>query len=100
MFSNRSDPRYKSAGVAASIVRCSYLLTSTQELVGWIDHILQTGGAVHLKPYTLQQPWHEQYLLGVFLFLLLVTMVAVWLCGKLLGMVARWLYGARKLKET
>ncbi|KAI5160266.1 Udp-Glucuronosyltransferase 3A2 [Manis pentadactyla] len=94
------DKRYKSAAVAASIIRRSHPLTPAQRLVGWINHILQTGGAAHLKPYALQQPWHEQYLLDVFLFLLLVTLVAVWLCGKLLGMVARWLCGARKLKEA
>ncbi|XP_036860333.2 UDP-glucuronosyltransferase 3A1-like isoform X1 [Manis javanica] len=94
------DKRYKSAAVAASIIRHSHPLTPAQRLVGWIDHILQTGGAAHLKPYALQQPWHEQYLLDVFLFLLLVTLVTVWLFGKLLGMAARWLCGTRKLKEA
>ncbi|KAK2492972.1 hypothetical protein MC885_017736 [Smutsia gigantea] len=94
------DKRYKSAAVAASIIRRSHPLTPAQRLVGWTDHILQTGGAAHLKPHTLQQPWHEQYLLDVFLFLLLVTLVPVWLCGKLLGLAARWLCGARKLKEA
>ncbi|XP_030187209.1 UDP-glucuronosyltransferase 3A1-like [Lynx canadensis] len=94
------DKRYKSAAVAASIIRRSHPLTPAQRLVGWIDHILQTGGAAHLKPHALQQPWHEQYLLDVFLFLLVVTLGTLWLCGKLLGMVARWLCGARKLKKA
>ncbi|GAB5567327.1 UDP-glucuronosyltransferase 3A1-like isoform X1 [Prionailurus iriomotensis] len=44
--------------------------------------------------------WHEQYLLDVFLFLLVVTLSTLWLCGKLLGMVPRWLCGARKLKKA
>ncbi|XP_022349267.1 UDP-glucuronosyltransferase 3A2-like isoform X4 [Enhydra lutris kenyoni] len=94
------DKRYKSAAVAASIIRRSHPLTPTQRLVGWINHILQTGGAAHLKPHGLQQPWHEQYLLDVFLFLLVVTLSTLWICGKLLGMVARWLCGARKLKKA
>ncbi|XP_078300984.1 UDP-glucuronosyltransferase 3A2-like isoform X2 [Panthera onca] len=94
------DKRYKSAAVAASIIRRSHPLTPAQRLVGWIDHILQTGGAAHLKPHALQQPWHEQYLLDVFLFLLVVTLGTLWLCGKLLGMVTRWLCGARKLKKA
>ncbi|XP_046929921.1 UDP-glucuronosyltransferase 3A1-like isoform X1 [Lynx rufus] len=94
------DKRYKSAAVAASIIRRSHPLTPAQRLVGWIDHILQTGGAAHLKPHALQQPWHEQYLLDVFLFLLVVTLGTLWLCGKLLGMVAMWLCGARKLKKA
>ncbi|XP_045421917.1 UDP-glucuronosyltransferase 3A2-like [Lemur catta] len=94
------DKRYKSAAVAASVIRRSHPLTPAQRLVGWIDHILQTGGAAHLKPYAFQQPWHEQYLLDVFLFLLGLTLGTVWLCVKLLGVVSRWLRGARKLKET
>ncbi|XP_006074944.3 UDP-glucuronosyltransferase 3A1 isoform X1 [Bubalus bubalis] len=94
------DKRYKSAAEAASIIRRSQPLTPAQRLVGWIDHILQTGGAAHLKPHAFQQPWYEQYLLDVFLFLLVVTLGTAWLCGKLLGLVARWLCGARKLKKA
>lgn len=91
---------YKSAAVAASIIRRSHPLTPAQRLVGWIDHILQTGGAAHLKPHAFQQPWYEQYLLDIFLFLLGVTLGTVWLCGKLLGLVIRGLCGAGKLKEA
>lgn len=94
------DKRYKSAAVAASIVRRSHPLTPAQRLVGWVNHILQTGGAAHLKPHAFQQPWYEQYLLDVLLFLLVVALGTVWLCGKLLGLVARWLCGARKLKKA
>ncbi|XP_037654895.1 UDP-glucuronosyltransferase 3A2-like [Choloepus didactylus] len=93
------DKRFKSAAMAASIIRRSHPLTPSQRLVGWINHILQTGDGAHLKPYAFQQPWHEQYLLDVLSFLLAVTLGSLWLCGKLLGMVARWLCGARKLKQ-
>ncbi|XP_023379449.1 UDP-glucuronosyltransferase 3A1-like [Pteropus vampyrus] len=94
------DKRYKSAAVAASIIMRSHPLTPTQRLVGWINHVLQTGGAAHLKPHAFQQPWYEQYLLDVFLFLLVVTLGSLWLCGKLLGVVAKVLYGARKQKKA
>ncbi|XP_015997936.1 UDP-glucuronosyltransferase 3A1 [Rousettus aegyptiacus] len=94
------DKRYKSAAVAASIIMRSQPLTPTQRLVGWIDHVLQTGGAAHLKPRALQQPWYEQYLLDVFSFLLVVTLGSLWLCWKLLGMVVRWLCGSRKQKKA
>uniref|UniRef100_A0A673TGJ8 glucuronosyltransferase n=1 Tax=Suricata suricatta TaxID=37032 RepID=A0A673TGJ8_SURSU len=94
------DKRYKSAVVAASIIRRSHPLTPAQRLVGWIDHILQTGGAAHLKAHGLQQPWHEQYLLDVILFLLVVTLGTLWFCGKLLGIMGRWLCGASKLKKA
>ncbi|KAM5330980.1 UDP-glucuronosyltransferase 3A1-like [Glossophaga mutica] len=94
------DKRYKEAAVAASIIRRSHPQTPAQRLVGWIDHILETGGAAHLKPHAFQQPWYEQYLLDVFSFLLVLTLGTVWLCGKLLGLAARWLCGARKLKKA
>lgn len=86
--------------MAASVILRSHPLSPTQRLVGWIDHILQTGGATHLKPYVFQQPWHEQYLLDVFVFLLGLTLGTLWLCGKLLGIAVWWLCGARKVKET
>ncbi|XP_062067694.1 UDP-glucuronosyltransferase 3A2 [Lepus europaeus] len=93
------DKRYKAAAMSASVVRCSHPLTPSQRLVGWVNHILQSRGAAHLKPYAFQQSWHEQYLLDVFLFLLGLTLGSVWLGGKLLGIVVRWLCGAKKLKE-
>ncbi|XP_006876608.1 PREDICTED: UDP-glucuronosyltransferase 3A2 [Chrysochloris asiatica] len=94
------DKRYKSAAMAASVIRSSHPLSPSQRLVGWIDHILQTGDGAHLKPYAFQQSWYEQYLLDVFLFLLGITLPFMWLCGRLLCMVARWLCGSRKLKQT
>nr|XP_030699515.2 UDP-glucuronosyltransferase 3A2 [Globicephala melas] len=94
------DKRQKSAMVDTSIMKRSHPLTPSQRLVGWINHILQTGGAAHLKPHTFQQPWWEQYLLEVLLFLLVVTLGTSWLCGHLLGLVAGWLYGTRKLKKA
>ncbi|XP_017655822.1 UDP-glucuronosyltransferase 3A2 isoform X2 [Nannospalax galili] len=94
------DKRYKSAAMAARVIRHSHPLTPAQRLVGWIDHILQTGGAAHLKPYAFQQPWHEQYLLDVILFLLGLTLATLWLCGKVLGLVTRWLSRDRKVKKT
>ncbi|XP_014637072.1 PREDICTED: UDP-glucuronosyltransferase 3A1-like [Ceratotherium simum simum] len=93
------DKRYKSAAVAASIIRGSHPVIPAQRLVGWVNHILQTGGAAHLKHRSFQQQWHEQYLLNVRLFMV-VTMGTAWLCGKLQGVVARWLCGARKLKKA
>lgn len=75
-------------------------LTPAQQLVGWTKYILQMGSSGHLKLHAFQQLWYEQYLLGILLFLLVVTLGTVWLCGKLLGLVARWLCGARKLKEA
>ncbi|XP_004698415.1 UDP-glucuronosyltransferase 3A2 [Echinops telfairi] len=93
------DKRYKSAAMAASIIRRSHPLSPSQRLVGWINHILQTGNGAHLKPFVFQQPWYEQYLLDVLLFLLGVALGSMWLCGKLLRVMASWLRGSQKLKQ-
>ncbi|XP_028623361.1 LOW QUALITY PROTEIN: UDP-glucuronosyltransferase 3A2-like [Grammomys surdaster] len=94
------NKRYKSAAMASKIIRQSHPLTPAQRLVGWIDHILQTGGAAHLKPHVFQQPWYEQYLLDVLLLLLGLTLGTSWLCVKVLGAVVRYLSGVRKVKQT
>lgn len=93
------DKRYKSAAMASKIIRQSHPLTPAQRFVGWIDHILLTGGAAHLKPHVFQQPWHEQYLLDVFLFLLGIMLGTLWLCLKVISAVARYLSAERKVKH-
>ncbi|CAO2592376.1 UDP-glucuronosyltransferase 3A1 [Lemmus lemmus] len=94
------DKRYKSAAMAARTIRRSHPLTPSQRLVGWIDHILQTGGGAHLKPHGFQQPWHVQYLLDVLLFLLGLTLGTLWLLKKVLGLLLRTLCVARKEKKA
>jgi hypothetical protein len=86
--------------MASKVIRQSHPLTPAQRLVGWIDHILQTGGAAHLKPYAFQQPWHEQYMLDVFLFLLGLTLGTLWLSVKVLVAVTRYLSISRKVKQA
>ncbi|XP_052598764.1 UDP-glucuronosyltransferase 3A1-like [Peromyscus californicus insignis] len=94
------DKRYKSAAMAARAIRRSHPLTPSQRLVGWIDHILQTGGGAHLKPHGFQQPWHVQNLLDVLLFLLGLTLGTWWLLKTMLGLLLRSLGVARKEKKA
>ncbi|XP_005356675.1 UDP-glucuronosyltransferase 3A1-like [Microtus ochrogaster] len=92
------DKRYKSAAMTAKAIRRSHPLTPSQRLVGWIDHILQTGGGAHLKPHGFQQPWHVQHLLDVLLFLLGLTLATLWLLKKVLGLLLRPLCVAKEKK--
>ncbi|KAL1783033.1 UDP-glucuronosyltransferase 3A2 isoform X2 [Sigmodon hispidus] len=94
------DKRYKSAAMAARTIMHSHPLTSFQHLVGWMDHILQTGEGTHLKPHGFQQPWHVHNLLDVLLFLLALTLGILWLLRKVLGLLLRCLGVARKEKEA
>ena len=95
-----SAHRYKSAAMTARAIMRSHPLTPSQRLVGWIDHILQSGGGAHLKPHGFQQPWHVQYLLDVLLFLLGLTLATLWLLKKVLGLLLRTLCVARKEKKA
>nr|XP_048285893.1 UDP-glucuronosyltransferase 3A1-like [Myodes glareolus] len=94
------DKRYKTAAMTARAIRRSHPLTPSQRLVGWIDHILQSGGGAHLKPHGFQQPWHVQYLLDVLLFLLGLTLATLWLLKKVLSLLLRTLCVARKKKKA
>ncbi|XP_038178422.1 UDP-glucuronosyltransferase 3A2-like isoform X2 [Arvicola amphibius] len=94
------DKRYKTAAMTARAIRCSHPLTPSQRLVGWIDHILQSGGGAHLKPHGFQQPWHVQHLLDVLLFLLGLTLATLWLLKKVLGLLLSILGVARKEKKA
>ncbi|XP_076407901.1 UDP-glucuronosyltransferase 3A1-like [Peromyscus maniculatus bairdii] len=94
------DKRFKSAAMAARAIRRSHPLTPSQRLVGWIDHILQTGGGAHLKPHGFQQPWHVQNLLDVLLFLLGLTLGTLWLLKKMLGLLLRSQGVVRKEKKS
>ncbi|XP_028917107.1 UDP-glucuronosyltransferase 3A2-like [Ornithorhynchus anatinus] len=94
------DRRYKSSAVAASTIRRSHPFPPAQRLVGWIDHILQTGGGDHLRPFAFQQPWYEQYMLDVISFLVALTLASGFLCVMLGRVARRRLCGLRKLKQT
>ncbi|XP_038178423.1 UDP-glucuronosyltransferase 3A1-like [Arvicola amphibius] len=94
------NKRFKTAAMTARAIRRSHPLTPSQRLVGWIDHILQTGGGAHLKPHGFQQPWHVQHLLDVLLFLLGLTLATLWLLKKVLGLLLRTLCVARKEKKA
>ncbi|XP_055457041.1 LOW QUALITY PROTEIN: UDP-glucuronosyltransferase 3A2-like [Psammomys obesus] len=93
------EKRYQSAAMAARVIGDTQPLPPAQKLVGWIDHILKTGGAAHLKPYVLQRPWHGLYFLDIILFFVGVILGTLWLCGKVLGAVTRYLSGAKKMKK-
>ena len=86
--------------MAARAIRRSHPLTSTQRLVGWVDHILQTGEGALLKPHAFEQPWHVQNLLDVLLFLLGFTLGTLWLLKKVLRLMLRSLGGTWKEKES
>ncbi|XP_069820860.1 UDP-glucuronosyltransferase 3A1-like isoform X2 [Dendropsophus ebraccatus] len=60
---------YKTSAMKQSVILRSRPFPPDQQLLGWVEHIIQSGGGGHLRPYSYQQPWYQQFLLDVILFL-------------------------------
>ncbi|XP_066458532.1 UDP-glucuronosyltransferase 3A1-like isoform X2 [Eleutherodactylus coqui] len=63
------DERYKKSAMKQSVIRKSQPFPPDQQLVRWVEHIIQSGGGDHLRPYSYQQPIYQRYLLDVALFI-------------------------------
>ncbi|XP_078533413.1 UDP-glucuronosyltransferase 3A1-like [Lissotriton helveticus] len=93
------DPRYKLAAAAQSNIHRSDPLPPDQKLVRWIEHIIASKGGAHLRPYSFQQPWYQQYLLDVMAFIFTSVAVVIYICVKLLRTVLSKLLQQDKLKK-
>ncbi|KAJ1210387.1 hypothetical protein NDU88_005751 [Pleurodeles waltl] len=93
------DPSYKLAAAAQSKIHRSESLPPDQKLVRWIEHIIASKGGAHLRPYSSQQPWYQQYLLDVIAFLFTSVSVVIYICVKLLRTVLSKLLRQNKLKK-
>lgn len=94
------DKRYKSAALNLSNICHSQPLPPEQRLVHWVEHILQCGGGGHLRPYGLQQPWYQQYLLDVFLFMTVTITCIIYTTVKVMKTATGMLWPSTKLKHS
>ncbi|CAK1545460.1 unnamed protein product [Leptosia nina] len=67
-------------------------LTPRKEILHWVDHVIKTRGALHLRSPALQVPWYQK----LFLDLLAVILVIVLLLTKITKVL---LSGARQQPE-
>ncbi|XP_030048896.1 UDP-glucuronosyltransferase 3A2 [Microcaecilia unicolor] len=93
------DARYKTAAKALQKIRQSYPFAPEEQLIRWVEHIILSGGGAHLRPYGSQQPWYQQYLLDVALFLTASFILVVYCCVKLVKIILKVIYPG-KLKQT
>ncbi|XP_020379865.2 UDP-glucuronosyltransferase 3A2-like [Rhincodon typus] len=93
------DKRYKASALTLSHIHRSHPFPPHQRLVRWVDHIVQHGGS-HLRPFGLDQPWYQQYLLDVILFSLAVVSMTVYIVTKLLKFAVGCLCSGGKLKAA
>ncbi|KAM4707180.1 UDP-glucuronosyltransferase 3A1-like [Discoglossus pictus] len=94
------DKSYKAAAMHLSVIHRSHPLPPDQKLVRWVEHIIQTGGGDHLKPYAYQQPWYQQYLLDVILFISVCLFLAGYLLMKLLRFFIGKICSSGKQKQN
>lgn len=55
-----------------------------KELVHWVEHVIKTGGAPHLRSPASMMPWYQKMFLDVLLYIVAVVLVFVYLVKKYL----------------
>ncbi|KAG8456720.1 hypothetical protein GDO86_002485 [Hymenochirus boettgeri] len=93
-----NDKSYKATAMHMSLIQRSQPFPPDQQILRWVEHIIQVGGASHLHPSSYQQPWYQQYLLDVILLLLLCVTVTCYLTVKVLRILITLLCSVRKEK--
>ncbi|KAM5192178.1 UDP-glucuronosyltransferase 3A1-like [Mantella aurantiaca] len=91
---------YKTSAMKLRSIRRSQPFPPDQQLVRWVEHIIQSGGGGHLHPYAYRQPWYQYWLLDVILFLFISLTVAVYLTVISLRALFRKLCCPGKLKRN
>ncbi|XP_073537741.1 UDP-glucuronosyltransferase 3A1-like [Phyllobates terribilis] len=94
------NSRYKTTAMKLSAILRSRPFPPDRQLLGWVEHILQSGGGGHLRPYSYQQPWYQQHLLDVILFISTIVAVIVYLIVKVCRVLLSFLSPNRKQKQN
>ncbi|XP_073400037.1 UDP-glucuronosyltransferase 3A1-like isoform X2 [Dendrobates tinctorius] len=94
------NSRYKTTAMKLSVTLRSRPFPPDQQLLGWVEHILQSGGGGHLRPYSYQQPWYQRHLLDVILFISTTAAVIVYLIVKGCTVLLSVLSPSRKPKQN
>ncbi|XP_075040421.1 UDP-glucuronosyltransferase 3A1-like [Mixophyes fleayi] len=91
---------YKTSAMKLSAIRKSLPFPPDQQLLRWVEHIVQTGGGGHLHPYSYQQPWYQQCLLDVILFVTVCLTVTVYLIVTLFRVLIQKICSSGKQKQN
>ncbi|XP_075122642.1 UDP-glucuronosyltransferase 3A1-like [Leptodactylus fuscus] len=89
---------YKTSAMKQRAILRSRPFPPDKQLVGWVEHIIQSGGGSHLKPYSYQQPWYQHYLLDVILLISACVSVTICFIVKIIILFARLMSSSRKKK--
>ncbi|CAN2391415.1 Glycosyltransferase family 28 C-terminal domain [Pristimantis euphronides] len=94
------NSRYKTSAMKQSVIMRSRPFPPDQHLVRWVEHIIQSGGGGHLKPYSYQQPWYQQCLLDIILFISACLSVIIYLIVKVIRVLIHFTCSNRKQKQN
>ncbi|XP_040194263.1 UDP-glucuronosyltransferase 3A1-like isoform X1 [Rana temporaria] len=91
---------YKTSAMKLQAIRRSQPFPPDQQLLRWVEHIIQSGGGSHLHPYSYKLPWYQYWLLDVILFLFIILTVATYLIVTLFRSLIRKCCSPKKLKRN
>ncbi|XP_046972359.1 UDP-glucosyltransferase 2-like [Vanessa cardui] len=67
-----NDPRYMTKIKELSFIYHHRTVSPGQELVHWVEHVVKTGGARHLRTHALTTPWYQKFYLDLAIVLLII----------------------------
>ncbi|XP_068107339.1 UDP-glucuronosyltransferase 3A1-like [Hyperolius riggenbachi] len=91
---------YKTSAMKLRAIRRSQPLPPDQMLLRWVEHIIESGGGGHLRPYSYQQAWYQHWLLDVILLISVCLIGIVYITVALLRALLRKLCSSRKQKQS
>ncbi|XP_066458537.1 UDP-glucuronosyltransferase 3A1-like isoform X2 [Eleutherodactylus coqui] len=94
------NSRYKMSAMKQSAILRSRPFPPDRQLLGWVEHIIQSGGGGHLRPYSYQLPWYQHWLLDVILFLSICVTVIVYLIVNVIRVLIYLMFSNRKQKQN
>ncbi|XP_045503975.1 UDP-glycosyltransferase UGT5-like [Colias croceus] len=78
-----SDPKYAAKAKELSLIYHDRPVSPGNELVHWVEHVIKTNGAPHLRSPALVVPWYQKLYLDLLAVILVVVLSIVYLLRKL-----------------
>ncbi|CAG4959437.1 unnamed protein product [Colias eurytheme] len=71
------NPKYRERVTELSFVHHHRPVSPSTELLHWVDHVVKTRGAPHLRSPALMMPWYQKYYLDLVAIILVVLLAVI-----------------------
>ncbi|XP_038207237.1 UDP-glycosyltransferase UGT5-like [Zerene cesonia] len=78
-----SDPKYAAKAKELSLIYHDRPVKPGDELVHWVEHVVKTNGAPHLRSPALMVPWYQKLYLDLLATILAVLITVMYILKKL-----------------